>query len=215
MRQRLQEALTRFGYRQVDVSKETGIHHSSLSLWLQGKIRGHLIGIEEIIEQWLQNLYANKPRFSKTYSSKFLRIKNQNGPSSSNTNMQDKIIPIRIDLEMENRRFKDTIFWNINEQQFTPEIFAKLVSEENSLTPSFEAEIANIIRNSIQQKINTLSYNALNNNNNSLLNNNNENVRTIEIDVRIDNVCLKDCFEWDVSNSENSPEDFALALTND
>ena len=104
---------------------------------------------------------------------------------------------------MENRRFKDIIFWNVNEQHFTPEIFAKQVSEENSLTPSFEAEIANIIRSSIQHKYNTVTQTQ------------GENIRTIEIDVRIDNVCLKDNFEWDISSPDNNPEDFAVAQTND
>lgn len=112
-------------------------------------------------------------------------------------------MPIRIDLDMENRRFKDIIFWNINEQHFTPEIFAKLVSEENSLTHNFEAEIASIIRNSVQHKLNSLHQVQ------------GEHIRTLEIDVRIDNVCLRDNFEWDISNPDNSPEDFAVALAND
>ncbi len=83
VRQRLLEVLQRFGYKQVDVSKETGrflftagIHHSTLSLWLQGKIKGHYVKIEETIEEWLQNVLANKPRFSKNSGSKFLQIKN-------------------------------------------------------------------------------------------------------------------------------------------
>lgn len=53
-----------------------GIHHSTLSLWLQGKIKGHYVKIEETIEEWLQNVLANKPRFSKNSGSKFLQIKN-------------------------------------------------------------------------------------------------------------------------------------------
>ena len=206
VRLQLSEALSRFGYKQVDVSKETGIHHSSLSLWLQGKIRGHQIGIEEIIEQWLHNLYANKPRFSESSSSKFSRLKNQKEMAQmhhSNQNIQDKIIPVRIDLEMESRRYKDTIFWNLSEQQFTPEIFAKLVSEENSLTPNFEAEIAAAIRQQITARQH-LNFNA-----------NTENIRVIEIDVRIDNVCMKDHFEWDISNPDNCPEDFAILLCNE
>ncbi len=33
--------------------------------------------------------------------------------------------------------------------------------------------------------------------------------------MRIDSICLKDRFEWDVSESENSPEDFAELLCNE
>ena len=38
---------------------------------------------------------------------------------------------------------------------------------------------------------------------------------SIEIDARVSNICLKDKFEWDISNSENSPEDFAMTLCNE
>ena len=34
--------------------------------------------IEETIEEWLQNVLANKPRFSKSSGSKFVQIKNNN-----------------------------------------------------------------------------------------------------------------------------------------
>lgn len=34
LRQKLQEAMVRFDLKQVQVSKETGVHHSSLSLWI-------------------------------------------------------------------------------------------------------------------------------------------------------------------------------------
>lgn len=59
LRQRLQETMIRFDLKQVQVSKETGVHHSSLSLWIQGKIRGHQVGIDETIENWLNNLQSN------------------------------------------------------------------------------------------------------------------------------------------------------------
>lgn len=55
---------------------KAGIHHSTLSLWLQGKIKGHYVKIEETIEEWLQNVLTNKPRFSKSNGSKFVQIKN-------------------------------------------------------------------------------------------------------------------------------------------
>lgn len=52
------------------------------------------------------------------------------------------MVTVRIDLEMEGKKFKDQILWNINEPYFTPEQFAKLIAEENNLTTAFESEIA-------------------------------------------------------------------------
>lgn len=64
VRTQMQEALQKFNIKQVDVARETGVHHSTLSLWLQGKVRGHLIRIEETLSEWLNNLYSNKPRYT-------------------------------------------------------------------------------------------------------------------------------------------------------
>ena len=40
----------KYNIKQVEVARETGIHHSSLSLWLQGKIKGHMVKIADTIE---------------------------------------------------------------------------------------------------------------------------------------------------------------------
>ena len=37
----------------------------------------------------------------------------------------------------------------------------------------------------------------------------------IELDIRIDNICLRDRFEWDINDSNNNPEEFAYLLTNE
>jgi hypothetical protein len=185
--------LVRFSY--------SGIHHSTLSLWLQGKIKGHFVKVEETIEEWLQNVFTNKPRFSRNSGSKFLQIKNS-PINADKLNSSSNLIPVRIDLEMEGRKFKDQILWNINEPYFTPESFAKYIAEENNLSTNFENEIINTIKRKIAD-------------NESVDNVKEECIRTIEIDVRIDNICLRDRFEWDISETENSPEDFAELLCNE
>ena len=47
----------------MDIARDTGINHSSLSLWLQAKIKGHFVKIEETLEEWLKNIHSNKPHF--------------------------------------------------------------------------------------------------------------------------------------------------------
>ena len=37
-------------------------------------------------------------------------------------------------------------------------------------------------------------------------------LKTLELDVRIDNISLKDRFEWDINDDTASPEDFAYSL---
>ena len=103
---------------------------------------------------------------------------------------------------MEGRKYKDSILWNINEPYFTPEQFSKLVAEENNLSTNFENEITNLIKRALANSEGVDYVKE-------------ECIRTLEIDVRIDNICLRDKFEWDISEQENSPEDFADLLCNE
>lgn len=157
--------------------------------------------IEENIQEWLENLQANKPRFSKNSSSKFVQIRS-NPVNIDKLTAPDQLLPIRIDLDMEGRKYRDLIVWNLNEPYFTAEQFAKLVSEENNLSANFETEITNLIKRSIS---NYESVDQLKD----------ECIKTIEIDVRVDNICVKDKFEWDISDNENSPEDFSELICNE
>lgn len=103
---------------------------------------------------------------------------------------------------MEGRKYKDSILWNINEPYFTPEQFSKLVAEENNLSTNFENEITNLIKRALSNQ-DSVDYVK------------EECIRTLELDVRVDNICLRDKFEWDISEQENSPEDFADLLCNE
>jgi SWI/SNF-related matrix-associated actin-dependent regulator of chromatin subfamily B protein 1 len=216
VRTRLQEALHRYGYKQVDIARETGVHHSTLSLWLQGKIKGHMVKIEETMEQWLKNLYTNKPRFSKNSLTKMYQVKATGGGDTKTTSAIDfdkkkmviendkpeELIPIRIDVEIEGRRFKENVCWNLDEPYMAPENFAKIIAEENNLNPAFEHEISNAIKKSVSVHKKYVPQAP-------------ELIKVIELDVRIDNLCLKDKFEWDINDTTNNPEDFALKLCNE
>lgn len=54
VRMRLQEVMNKYNVKQVDVARETGVNHSSLSLWIQGKLKGHAVKITEAIENYLE-----------------------------------------------------------------------------------------------------------------------------------------------------------------
>ena len=64
LKKRLQEIIYKYNIKQVDIAKETGIHHSSLSLWLQGKIKGNVAKLSDLIETYMENFHSNKPRMN-------------------------------------------------------------------------------------------------------------------------------------------------------
>ena len=75
IRSQMLEALAKFNIKQVDVAREAGIHHSTLSLWLQGKVKGHHIKIEDTLAEWLESLYSGRPRYTtlnKTVDKQFV-----------------------------------------------------------------------------------------------------------------------------------------------
>ena len=112
-----------------------------------------MVKIEEIMDQWLKNLYTNKPRFSKNSLTKmyqkpmgdvkpFTIDSDKNRKILIENDKPDELIPIRIDVEIEGNRFRENVCWNLDEHYMTPEHFAKILAEENNLAPAFEHEIS-------------------------------------------------------------------------
>eukprot|EP01017_Pseudomicrothorax_dubius_P026902 TRINITY_DN3041_c0_g1_i3.p1 TRINITY_DN3041_c0_g1~~TRINITY_DN3041_c0_g1_i3.p1 ORF type:complete len:257 (+),score=52.02 TRINITY_DN3041_c0_g1_i3:346-1116(+) len=130
---------------------------------------------------------------------KSLSLSQNKQPLQSISNRDGDLIPIRIDIEIEGRRFRENILWNIDEPYLTPENFAKIIAEENNLPPAFEHEIASVIRRGIAIYRPYFPQSI-------------ELYRVIELDIRIDNISLKDRFEWDINDPNNNPEEFAYHL---
>lgn len=118
------EALAKYNIKQVDVARQAGIHHSTLSLWLQGKVKGHYIKIGDTLTQWLDNLYSGRLRYTtlnKTVDKQFILTPNvANIKKKRATDSEELLIPVHFDLELEGKRFKQQFCWNINEPYFTP-----------------------------------------------------------------------------------------------
>ena len=115
----------------------------------------------------------------------------------------DNIIPININIEIEGKKIKDCFFWNINEPYLTVESFVRIYANDNQLPQSFEPEIIAQIKKKIS------SYKPFE------LFDNEENIKVIKLDIRIGDMEYKDQIEWDVSNPDNDPEEFAQVVCND
>ncbi len=110
----------KYNIKQVEVARETGIHHSSLSLWLQGKIKGHPAKIVDIIEPYMENFMSNKPCMNTTHISKLSLLKSpanrfENGDWEAAENEFGMLIPIKLDIEIEGCRLKERLLWDKNE----------------------------------------------------------------------------------------------------
>ncbi len=137
LRPKVLDAIKKYNLKQIDVAREVGVHHSTLSQWLQHKAKiSHTA--EEGIENWLNNIYSNKPIYAGTNISRFQQLTNRNQhyklfqDFDSNYGF-DNLIPININVELEGIKYKDNILWNLNEPYLTEDGIAHILAGDNNL----------------------------------------------------------------------------------
>ena len=119
-----------------------------------------------------------------------------------NANQPDFLVPIRLDMEIDGHKLRDTFTWNKNEQLVTPEQFAEVLCDDLDLPASaFVPAIAQSIRQQIE------SFQT-----DTLLEEQTDQRVILKLNIHVGNISLVDQFEWDMSEKENSPEEFALRL---
>lgn len=205
LRTRINEAISTYNIKQIDIAKETGVHHSTLSIWLQGKGKPLNNRLEENVEKWLLNLQSKKPKTNKiTNRLHFLKAKRERSTFNNvNTNHGfGNLIPINLYIDLESKKFKDQFLWDINEPYISVDFFAKLLVDENQLPSTFEDEIKSQMIKQINQ-FNTFERLE------------GEIIRPIKLEVRQGDKLLTDQFEWDINNPDNNTERFAANYAKD
>ena len=204
LRLRLAEALRQYDLKQVNVARETGIHNTTLSLWLRGKSKSNNEKIESKIEVWLQRLYSSRPEDIhnpevQKYISRFHRITQH---KVMHQDSESELIPIRLSLELKGRKLNESICWDTHEPYFTPASFADLLCEDLNLPGDFSSEITHAISQRIgnQHRYRSSSKECL---------------KELNIELRMSNIILTDKILWDINNTSNSPEFFAQCVCAD
>lgn len=204
LRSKVQEVMNRLGLKQNDIARETGVPHSTLSLWLQKKTTISIRN-EEIMEKYLINLNSSKVKqvkvTNKLYSMKYK--KDTDFENVNNNNGFGNLIPITLNIDIDGKKFTDQFFWEKDEPYLSVEQYSKILIEENNLPKSFDAEIIN----QITKQINGYS--------DFFIGTNDEMIKIIKLDVRIDDRVLTDSFIWDINNPMNIPENFAVDYCRD
>ncbi|KAK3587073.1 hypothetical protein CHS0354_014943 [Potamilus streckersoni] len=119
-----------------------------------------------------------------------------------NASHSEVLVPIRLDMEFEGQKLRDCFTWNKNETLTTPEQFAEILCDDLDLNPvNFVAPIAQSIRSQLD---------AFPTDN--ILNEQMDQRVILKLNIHVGNISLVDQFEWDMSESENSPEEFAVRL---
>lgn len=119
-----------------------------------------------------------------------------------NSGQPEVLVPIRLDMEFEGQKLRDCFTWNKNEQLITPEQFAEILCDDLDLNPThFLPAISQVIR----QQIDAFPVD-------NILEEQADQRVIVKLNIHVGNISLADQFEWDMSERENSPEEFTTKL---
>jgi len=117
------------------------------------------------------------------------------------------LVPIRLDMDIEGQKLRDTFLWNKNENLLTAEQFAEVLCDDLDLNPlNFVPAIAA----AIQQQVESFPSESDN-----ILREQKDQRVVIKLNIHIGNISLVDQFEWDLSDENNNPEEFSRKLCGD
>lgn len=126
---------------------------------------------------------------------------------AANATSNDVLVPITVEIDLEDFKITDTFTWNLNEKVITPEKFAEYFCGDLGLDLAhYASTVSRSIRNQVEafKKYYQFSDSPIH-----------EDTRTIiRLDILVGKVQLRDRFEWDLA-SDLKPEIFAAQLVND
>ncbi|CCJ30692.1 unnamed protein product, partial [Pneumocystis jirovecii] len=113
---------------------------------------------------------------------------------------EEVLIPIRLDLELDNYRLKDVFTWNMNEELITPDLFAQIMCADLDIPASiFAPQISSAIRTQIEEYAPVAEISLPENNDLRVI---------VNLSLHLSRHLLTDKFEWDLTSSL-TPEVFA------
>ncbi|KAI9832672.1 MAG: hypothetical protein M1819_004257 [Sarea resinae] len=133
----------------------------------------------------------------------------------------EELIPVRLDIEWDKIKLRDTFTWNLHDRVIPPELFAEQLVEDFKLPPEANGLLMHHVCQSLAEQIQDfypqvyideealdphLPYSAYKNDEMRIL---------IKLNITIGQHTLVDQFEWEINNPLNSPEDFAKQMTTD
>lgn len=173
----------------------------------------------DLRNQHPQLLYPSNRRRPGGRKTRELRISRKDMKLQSE--QKEDLVPIRLDCDWDKVKIRDTFTWNLHDRVTSPDLFAEKLVEDLGLPPETCVPLIRQISQSIQEQIGDyyphvfmeeepldphLSYDAYKNDEMRIL---------IKLNITIGQHTLVDQFEWDMSDPYNSPEAFALQMTED
>ncbi|WCJ32002.1 SWI/SNF-related matrix-associated actin-dependent regulator of chromatin subfamily B member 1 [Euphorbia peplus] len=117
----------------------------------------------------------------------------------------ENLVPIRLDLEIDGQRLKDTFTWNPSDPDSEIVVFSKRTAKDLKLPPAFVMQIAQSIQTQLTEFRSYEGQDMFTG----------EKILPIKLDLRVNHTLIKDQFLWDLNNFDSDPEDFAKTFCKD
>lgn len=133
----------------------------------------------------------------------------------------DELVPIRLDVEWNKIRLRDTFTWNLHDGVVATELFAQQLVEDFGMPLDQCGPLVQQVTASLREQIQDfyphvfIEEEALDPHLPYIAYKDDEMRITIKLNITIGQHTLVDQFEWEINNPSNSPEDFARQMTRD
>ncbi|KAL4750470.1 hypothetical protein BDW72DRAFT_175743 [Aspergillus terricola var. indicus] len=173
----------------------------------------------DLRNQHPQLLYPAHRRRPGNRKTRELRVSRKDMKTQSE--QLENLVPIRLDIDWEKVKIRDTFTWNLNDRVVSPDLFAEKLVEDLGLPLESCGPLVRMISQSIQEQICDfyphvhieeealdphLPYSAYKNDEMRIV---------VKLNITIGQHTLVDQFEWDINDPHNSPEEFAARMTTD
>jgi len=171
---------------------------------------GHTDGLTKVIYP------SAKPRLGHRKTPR-LRIKRKD--MSSQADQVEELVPIRLDVDWDKIKLRDTFTWNLHDRTVHQDVFAAQLLEDLGLALPAATPVLEQVQQQLREQLNDfyppvyieedaldpeLPYHAYKNDEMRIL---------IKLNITIGPTTLEDKFEWEINNPLNSPEEFAQSMS--
>lgn len=133
----------------------------------------------------------------------------------------EDLVPVRLDIELDRLKLRDTFTWNLSDRVTNPVLFAQTLVEDFQIPPELRQNIILQVDREINEQLQDYyphaffdddaldphqPYSAYKNDEMRIL---------IKLNITIGQHTLVDQFEWEINNQLNSPEEFARQMAAD
>ncbi len=146
------------------------------------------------------------------------RLKIKRKDFLAQADQDEELVPIRLDVDWDKIKLRDTFTWNLHDRVVNPDLFAQQFIEDLGLALPAANPILEQVRTQLQDQLTDfypqvyieeqaldpeLPYSAYKNEEMRIL---------IKLNITIGPHTLEDKFEWEINNPLNSPEEFARSM---